>query len=165
MAAPPALWDFACLLYSRDGVKPALLAMQDDHQLDIPFTLFALWAGLFHRALTAEEINALAQRSQDISANVVEPLRRGRRWLKAHFPTAPSPYQDLLTAELAAEKWVLDTLDAELPPAPQGELRGLAQALANVEIYLSLMNIPQRGLNGERLAAVVKHLPQLPVSN
>ena len=40
-----AFWDFTLQVYGREGVSPAVIALQDTHRLDVDILLFCCWTG------------------------------------------------------------------------------------------------------------------------
>ena len=102
------LWNFSVTYYARRGVSRALLALQDQYDLDVNLLLLAIWAGTepaLH--LTIEDFAALDAVASSWRNNVVKPLRAVRRALKNPRMTE-NPGEDELRKAIAAAE-----LDAE----------------------------------------------------
>jgi uncharacterized protein (TIGR02444 family) len=88
-----AFWDFSVAFYARPGVMPASLALQDQHGVDVNLALFCCWIGEKLDAAALAEADA---RVAEWRAEVVQPLRAVRRWLKGR--------DDALRAAVAAQE-------------------------------------------------------------
>jgi uncharacterized protein (TIGR02444 family) len=138
-AAGEALWRFSLALYARPGVAHALLALQNRAGRDVNLMLFALWVGAIRaRCLDATEMATAEAAIGPLNVEVVHPLRRLRRELKA------APDHDIqalrrriLHAELGAERQVQHRLAATASGCqPQRGTPPLAAAEANLALYL-----------------------------
>lgn len=158
----PSLWEFAVQLYSSDGVKGALLSLQEEDNLDIPYFLFTLWSGCYYRRIPANELNKRMQACSELSRNLVHPIRRSRCWVKANLPESESLYRQLLDAELACEKRLINKLENGFLQADSPGQYGKEQGIRNAEDYLAAANISVAGENKKRLAIVFKQFNQLP---
>ena len=78
LGKPPqsAFWDFTLSIYSRDGVSPALIALQDHLDLDVNFLLFCLFAGTHGRALEDGDFARLDAVAAPLRSNLIHPLRQ-----------------------------------------------------------------------------------------
>ena len=160
----PSLWPFACRLYARDGVQAALLSLQEDDGLDIPFLLFLLWHGRYLAPLERADVERLCRRSHQWSEELVQPVRRSRRWLAAQAGTARHDddlYRQLLDTELACEKRLLAMLESE-GRGSAGTAGSTAAGETCAGHYLSLLGLqpwaePESpGANGdERLTTLI----------
>jgi len=131
-------WAFSLTLYMREGVAAACLALQDRRALDVNLLLFCCWAGAHGRALSAAEVDSLIAATRDWRAQVVQPLRAARRWLKEAPPTlagAGELRQDIKASELAAEAIEQDILHQALPIA--GGAPCATILAANLRTYLT----------------------------
>jgi uncharacterized protein (TIGR02444 family) len=151
-----SLWDWAVAAYERPGVADACLDLQDRHGQNTCFLLWAAWSGVADLAL----LEHAAETAQVWESEVVEPLRRVRRGLKAPIPPAPDAAGEALreqvkSAELMAEKALLEALGRLLPARrskdmlqalraaaeawggapPEMALARLAGALTSAELY------------------------------
>lgn len=78
-----AFWDWSCDVYRRPGVEAALLDLQDRLGLDVNLLLFAGWTAATGRGrLSDRDWARLIEETAEWRANVVEPLRAVRRYLK-----------------------------------------------------------------------------------
>ena len=164
MAETPSLWQFACRLYARDGVQAALLSLQDDDGVDIPFLLFLLWHGRYIGALDRAGVSKYWQRARSWSEELVQPVRRGRRWLAAQSGEdrhGDDLYRQLQDTELACEKRLLSVLE-NLVRREAGARGSVADGICCAGHYLSLQGLqpqvgpasPGAGRDG-RLAALI----------
>jgi uncharacterized protein (TIGR02444 family) len=148
-----SLWNWAVETYARPGVKDALLALQDEHGVDVPLLLWRLW--LAERGLEPEFLalqTALAL-SEEWTAGVVEPLRVARTTLKAPPPGVPAEAalelrRAVLEIEIRAEKLQLETLET-LPArsVDGGSGRESGGLLRVLESFPPLRHAPRTALN------------------
>jgi uncharacterized protein (TIGR02444 family) len=143
---PAKFWRYSLALYERAG--EACLHLQDHHRLDVNMLLICCWTGSRGRALADAEIIAAQTAAAPWRDNVIEPLRRARRFLKAQ--TVPVGAVDLrrrilaleLEAERAEQALLLDAVEGlDAPPADlaPGEASGQpALVVANLHSYLRL---------------------------
>jgi uncharacterized protein (TIGR02444 family) len=124
------LWDWTTAVYGRPGVAEACLDLQDNHGQSVPYLLWAVWA-------RADDPDLLVQAADVVRAwetVATLPLRGVRRDLKAaHLPVADADRESVRAGaadvELAAEKALLQALEALTPSPPRGRANP-AQALA-----------------------------------
>ena len=135
-----SLWRFSLGFYTRSGVAPALIALQDRAGFDVNLILFALWLGVSGRGRIDGEGLAAAERAVcPIRTEITEPLRALRRRLK---PWPDADIQRLREAagriELAGEKAAQDRLASLAPSRPRDTEPAdrLAAALANLAFCL-----------------------------
>ena len=115
---------FAEALYGRAGVEAACLDLQDRRGLDVAVLLHACWLGTRARGLCVTETAGLVWRTMPWRNEVVRPLRRVRRRLKAGLEGMPRELsepvrQQVKAAELAAERALLALL-ADVPDGGGG---------------------------------------------
>jgi uncharacterized protein (TIGR02444 family) len=151
-----SLWAFATAFYTRPGVEPALLSLQDQEGLDVPVLIALLHAGRQGAVFAEGPLRAMLDTAKTWHSRAIGPLRMARRALKAPAGATYDPEQEALrrqvkAAELAAEHLLLDRLERLLPP-PSG-LAPPAAIDANLDAYLK--TLPQR-LDASALA----HLKQ-----
>ncbi len=111
------LWPWALAAYPRPGVEAACLALQDRHEVNVCYLLWAAWGEAEGHRLDLEAGVALAVRWEQAVAG---PLRAARRHLKLAWPhVADAPREavrgEVKRLELAAERLLLDSLEG-LPP-------------------------------------------------
>ena len=130
-------WAYSLERYARPGVAEACLALQDGLGADVNLLLFCCWAGHRGHRLAAAELESLLAVSRPWQDEVVGPLRRVRRRLKAEAGSAApiaALREAVKAAELEAERIVQDRLQACLPLA-EGPADEAAPA-ANLTLYL-----------------------------
>ena len=102
-------WDFALLVYRRDGVADACLALQDGHGIDVNVLLFCCWLGESGRGgLSAKEMADALALVDRWHQDVVRRLRAVRAGLKGGFGDIDVEYSDPLRGQIMASE-----LDAE----------------------------------------------------
>jgi uncharacterized protein (TIGR02444 family) len=76
-------WDFSLALYAKPGVAESCLRLQDGLGLDVNLLLYACWtAAKGAGRLSPDGWRRLVDETAPWRAQVVEPLRRVRRFLK-----------------------------------------------------------------------------------
>lgn len=145
-AATESFWDFSLALYSRPGVAPALIGLQDRLGLDVNMLLFCCWAGMGDLALSRKELTAVEALAEPWQADVVRPLRALRRRLKGGFGNLPADrveaYRKRLNElEIDGERIAQEAMEGQLPrrPAAGGDAAG--RVSANLTAYLQLRRI------------------------
>lgn len=129
-----SLWDWAVAAYAAPGVSEACVALQDNHEQNVPVLLWSAWIAATGRHPDAETIEAACDTARAWDSVVVAPLRAIRRTLKAPIPDiddAPrQAVRDRVKAlELLAERHLLEALEALASEAPTGPPRPLVEAL------------------------------------
>ncbi len=151
----PGLWDWAVETYDRPGVKDALLALQDDHGVDVVLLLWRLWLADRGREPEFAALQTALALSEEWCAGVVEPLRVARTTLKippegVDSAGALTLRQAVLDAELGAEKLQLEALE----PLASQSVDGASGAIGVVlESFPPLKHAARPALN--HLAAVL----------
>lgn len=153
-----AFWRFSLAFYARDGVAPALIALQDRDGLDVNVILYALWLGLARgHAMTAADLAAAEAAAAPLRDAVIVELRGLRRRLRADpDPGIQALRRRVQALEIAAERAVQERLAGSVPasyPSPlstaaargrdprvawegTGRARTLEFALANLALCL-----------------------------
>jgi len=126
-------WDFAVALYARPGVEAVCLRLQDVDGQCVPLLLWRLWSVREDRNVEAEVVRRAVEFARTWERSAIAPLRQVRRRLKAPFPPVAAVARaalrgEVAAAELAAERALLDALDA-LTPEPGGALLDALAAL------------------------------------
>ncbi|GLK78932.1 TIGR02444 family protein [Methylopila turkensis] len=144
-------WRFALAVYSRPGVAPACLALQDRFGVDVNVLLVALYAATQRGlAVGQEEIAALDRAVAPWRAVAVAPLRSIRRALKS-FSDTPRP-EDVQTLrgqlqklEIESERLAQSILAAALREfgAKSGD-RGAADVLTATLAYYAPTAVPDQ---------------------
>ncbi len=150
---------FSQSLYGRAGVAPACLGLQDRRGLDVNLLLLCCWAGGQGRSLDREALAMLASAIGPWRANVVEPLRAVRRWLKANPESvagAPDLRRRILDTEIEAERLAQGRLSSAVAESPAAAGREpLAAAAANLRAYLAMMGVAPGASEYADLAAIL----------
>lgn len=121
------LWQYACQVYSQQGVEATLLKLQDDHGADINLILQALWLANEGRSWTKDCIPANYEKWM---VEQVLPLRRMRRSMKTDWAGYEDFRQQVKKLELKAEQNALAKLylstdgSATVPAAEKTSLAG-----------------------------------------
>lgn len=110
------LWDWAVAAYGAPGVGDACVALQDNHEQNVPLLLWSAWTAAVGLKPDAETIEAACDTARAWDSVVVGPLRAVRRTLKAPIPDIDDgPRQavrDRVKAlELEAERHLLKALE------------------------------------------------------
>jgi uncharacterized protein (TIGR02444 family) len=118
------LWDYALAAWRRPAFEAACLDLQTLHGQCAPLFLWRLWTLAEGRPVDESTLKAAVAAARTWESAVIGPLRSARRALKAASPAIPDATRTALreqvrAAELAAERVLLDALDA-LTPAPAG---------------------------------------------
>ncbi len=144
-------WDFALVVYRRDGVAEACLALQDGHGIDVNVLLFCCWLGESGRGgLSAKEMAQALALVDPWHQDVVRSLRAVRARLKGGLGDIDVTYSDplrgqIMASELDAEHVEHMTLWAafERPaaePMPPVEQRA-KDAAGNVALYFNALGV------------------------
>lgn len=145
-----AFWDFTLQVYGREGVSPAVIALQDRHGLDVDILLFCCWTGSTgHGALGPSEIARAKTVADPWQSQVVNALRTIRRRIKDGFEGTPPGLPDalrkqILSQEIDAERLEQIMLEATVTSAPDpsrpAEARA-ANAAASLAVYLKASGV------------------------
>jgi uncharacterized protein (TIGR02444 family) len=111
------LWDWAVAAYGAPGVGEACVALQDNHEQNVPLLLWSAWTAAVGLNPDAETIEAACDTARAWDSVVVAPLRAVRRTLKAPIPDIDDgPRQAVRervkALELEAERHLLEALEA-----------------------------------------------------
>ena len=144
-----SLWEWAVAAYQSEEVPDICLWLQDEHGQCTSFLLWAVWGAPNPAAL---EKGVEIARSWE--AGVLRPLRQARRHLRDSRPPVDDRAreelrEEIMTAELLAERVLMETLETLTPrgsgdpleaaeaaaaawgaPAPRDALRKLTVAIA-----------------------------------
>lgn len=146
-AHSPDLLRFARDVYAQPDIQALCLRVQDDLDVDVVLLLMCCWYGCYHGTLSEAQFARAADFSGQWRAQLVQPLRHARRWLKPHPADAAgistadqeSLRQRIKALELDAEFMqlrALEALFAEPIAAPiNGESESTAHILANLTRY------------------------------
>jgi uncharacterized protein (TIGR02444 family) len=126
-----SLWERASRAYESAEVERLCLELQDDHGQCVSYLLWAAWAGEQGRAIDGDLARQAAELARDWEVSVLKPLRAVRRRLKSAVAGISDAAREasrerLKTEEIAAERLLLDALEAMTPAAGRqtGDLAG-----------------------------------------
>ena len=157
------LWAFSLRIYAGSGVAAACLWLQDQCDADVNVLLYCCWLGARQVALDDQSIATTCQAVAPWSQEVVQRLRKTRRWIKeAGYGQVDPDYaalrEAIKTDELEAER-LQQRMLAQLPlPAVNSATRvdDAVQVIADNSIrYLATLVAAFDGPVTERLAIVV----------
>jgi uncharacterized protein (TIGR02444 family) len=77
-----SFWDWLNEAYRREGVSPALIALQDEEGLNVNALLLCCWLACRHARLSAATAAEVERLSQVWSDEIIAPIRASRRALK-----------------------------------------------------------------------------------
>ncbi|MFC0632798.1 TIGR02444 family protein [Brevundimonas balnearis] len=129
------LWSWALEAYAAEGVQEACLALQDSADQDVPLLLWAAWAARSGRPLDEDALEAACDLARAWRERAVGPLRAVRRGLKVRHPDLDDAAREAVraqvkAAELAAERALLEGLEAQSPPSAGPPLATLDALIA-----------------------------------
>lgn len=156
-------WEFSVLHYANPGVADACLTLQDRYGLDVNLVLFCIWFGSNYGELTHHQLDLAMNFSATWAANVVEPLRQSRRWIKQHreeIAINPDELEKFRShikrLELEAEHLQQDRLQQLVPEPVCHSESGNHEAVAlNLNAYLRRMGV-EKDEDVSKLLATVK---------
>ena len=159
MSEAHPLWRFSIGVYSKPGVAPACLVLQERHRLDINLLLFSAWAGAAHGHVLSDRERARAYEAVGAwHREMVRGLRAIRTRLKEGPPPAPGPETEGLRAlvkkgELDAERIEQDLLYA-VADWPQAGPSTLEAAATNLARFIDIDGQPV-AITGDAETAVI----------
>ena len=111
------IWDFVLKFYGRPGVSEACIGLQDGVGVDVNMVLFLMWMAGHGRAVAADDLKTVSERSRGWQHEVVVPIRGVRRLLKANAPlvdpdTAAAYRKKVQAVELEGEQLQLNAMAA-----------------------------------------------------
>ena len=100
-------WQFACKLYSKDGMQTKLLGYQDQQSKNVNLCLLLYYLDSLELAVTPSQLSELELCIAEFDQQALQPLRATRAYLKT-IQNEVSDYatirKELLNAELKLEK-------------------------------------------------------------
>ena len=137
-------WQYSLKLYACDGVAELCLRLQDEGGLDVNLLLYCLWQGSQERSLQPPSLSEVCRVSAPWRREVVESLRRARRWMKGREQDIAGQSgglrERIKALELAAEKCQQDWLAAH--PAVHEDAPPLIAAARNLAAYVRETRLP-----------------------
>lgn len=155
-------WRWSLGAYSRDGVAPRLLHLQDEFIFDVNMVLWCCWLAGKTRPVANHHLNAAIDRISRMNEETVAPLRARRRQLKDRGDE--DAYMLAKQAELAAEKQIqallfeiAEPMIAASKSADPDDQR--FDALSNLEAYARLLDATNRsGFSPALLRELIDHI-------
>lgn len=152
-------WDWSCVFYEADQVKPLLLKLQDSYQLNVNYVLLALWAEEQGIAMDAVIWKKVIREGLQAS-QAVAGLRNRRR--QAKHLGQKDEHKKLLALELKGEKLVQQQAVKSLLPfwpivphsvEPMSNLRFYiqTQAQSRIEADEALLEASELGVIVQKL--------------
>lgn len=129
------LWSWAVAAYRAPGVQDACLAAQDVGDQNVPLLLWAAWTAASGRRLAEDDMEAACDLARAWQETAIAPLRAVRRSLKIRHPDLDDAAREQVRdqvkqAELAAERALLEGLEAQTPPEAGSPLEVLPVLIA-----------------------------------
>ncbi len=135
--ASGGFWQRSLHVYARDGVKDALLMLQEQCALDVNVLLFCCYAA--ERGAPCLEDELLAQVleiQQQWQRRFIEPLRQLRRQLTPSSEATAPLREQFLALELSLERVEQEALERLLPaPARMTPEQARSRAAQNIRAY------------------------------
>jgi uncharacterized protein (TIGR02444 family) len=148
-------WNFSLQIFSKPGVGPACIALQDGLGLDVNLLLYCCWLGRANRALSEQDIRRAIAAAEGWQREVVQPLRAVRRRLKAGVAPVSAAECEALRRkvnDLELEGEHIAQASLEALPAPAAGRRPAIEA--NLALYLKVMGRdPKRASELQTLSA------------
>jgi uncharacterized protein (TIGR02444 family) len=156
MQCVSSFWSFSLSFYSQPEIGEICLDLQDRFGADVNVVLFGLWQAHAGRRLSESDVRSVIEFSESWQRNVLAPLRKVRRFLKAP-PSGWPPHevnlfrQRVKAVELQAEHLQQNAMEIAL--ASLGEYDASAMfALSNLRAYAMLLDIQFPGSHLARLS-------------
>ncbi len=144
-------WRTTLELYAREGVSPALIALQDRRGADVNLMLYCCWTALSGRGrLDAAGLRRAEAAISGWRDEVTLPLRALRTHIKGSperwaLEGAPEVRRGVLQAEIASERVTQGILEG-MAPAPARSAGGREDARASLETYFEVLGVePDEG--------------------
>lgn len=165
MASENPFWDFSVNTYSRNGVAPASLRLQDRLGADVNIVMYCCWVA--HDRGVRFDLSALNRLVLIVGpwkSAVVEPLRMIRRTLKGTvhdgFDTGERERlrTEIKRLELRSERLQQDALFATTAPISETSAspdKRRNKARANVGLYLGTLQRPSEDADRSDVQLIV----------
>lgn len=136
-------WNFSLSVYDR--ARDSCLKLQDGFGFDVNLLLFCCWRGGFASAIDEAELARIIEAGAGWRANVLEPLRATRRWLKKrdHPMGADNLGRRVLELELEGERFLQILIVGAAEPLPR---RARPHQDLQIEIARRNLEIYQRAV-------------------
>lgn len=150
---------FSLRIYDAEGVREALLDLQDTHGCDVTLVLWCCWLAAMGR-VPGDGLQAALDWGRDWGDTVTRPLRAARRAIKPHAEADDDIAvlrQRVKTIELEAEIITLERLETRAPgEAATGEFQELTAANLTAYAAAAGLNASFKKLISRILPAVEK---------
>lgn len=143
------LWQYSLSVYSKAGVEPLLIQLQDEFSADVNLLLCGYWLESQQRVLDAKQWGSLIEVSAEWRTECVMPLRSVRRFLKTQSGLEGFREQ-VKTAETNAERFQQGMLYRQLLAMDylQAEQKNSSHFI-NLKIYAGfLSNVDWQEISG-----------------
>lgn len=119
---PETFWQYACKVYSQNGMQPQLLKLQDTQQKNVNLCLLLLFLEHLQLQLTELQFRRLKQHGEISDQQLLHPHRLARSNLKQYHSQHsdyPALREQLLKSELMLEQLQQKILLDALPQSMQ----------------------------------------------
>ncbi|MFJ6024398.1 TIGR02444 family protein [Brevundimonas sp. NPDC092305] len=152
------LWDWAVRAYAAEGVAIACLDLQDAQGQNVPLLLWAAWCASTGRKLDEDALDAASDTARVWQDAAIAPLRQVRRSLKTRMPDMEDVAREAVrarvkSAELEAERYLLEALEALSPPSSGAVLPVLPALVAASRTWSAITPRTALTLLADRLSA------------
>lgn len=140
-----SFWTFSLEFYSRPAIGEICLDLQDRFGADVNIVLYGLWQAHRGRRLSEKDMREVIGFAEIWQKNVVEPLRKVRRFLKT--PPSGWPLQEVnllrqhvKAEELQAEQLQQNAMEAALVSLGEPDAAATA-AMSNLKAYADVLDV------------------------
>lgn len=154
-----SFWAFSLKFYSQPGIDDICLDLQDRFGADVNIVLYVLWQAHRGQRLSKSDIHKVVEFAGLWQKNVVEPLRKVRRFLKT--PPSGWPSQDVnqfrqrvKAEELQAEHLQQNAMEAALNGLGEPDAAATL-AMSNLKAYADTLDLEFPSTHLARLSAAL----------
>lgn len=155
-------WRWSLRTYRLPGVEAALIALQEEAGTDTNLLLWCCWQASLGRALGKRELRRAMAATARWQAEVIVPLRRARRSLKASPQGLPEGWADDLRRRIAAAELDMEYVEqralfelAQALAAPARKVAPKAAAQVSVAHYIALLGVVVTPAVARRVDAII----------
>lgn len=135
-----AFWRFSIDLYSREPIKQACLAMQDQFNLNVNVTLLCCWLDSLQMKLDKPQLDELLNAIKDSDAELKQ-----HRQLRMASKNRPDSYAQLLREELELERVQQRTLikalnSMDVAHVSTAQQHSQSRFIGNTQLRLSVLD-------------------------
>ena len=106
-------WQYACSTYKIPGVEEFLLALQDDHGLNVNLVLLMCWLAEQNRHITEQQLVKFIDAITITEQQIMQPLRSARYAMKSDTLIPETLYRQYSKLELQIEQVIINRLHQE----------------------------------------------------